>query len=215
MKFLKEIYTKYISLNAKDYLGENFDFQINKILIFLAIGLCVACVFINYNQRLVSLLLKKLIRLDAFSEESSKTLTDLGLADHKPTKSLISKNFGAMKRVLGVVGRKTLTYEEYIAAEKVKKEAKRAAKKVRLTKKGTENTDAAANGEAAQKTTAEPDFSTARFFVIPEEREYAERYIHRDTSVVKTAIYCVLILAFFAVLIFTMPYILNAARAMF
>ena len=38
MKFLKEIYTKYISLNTKDYLGENFDFQINKVLILLAIG---------------------------------------------------------------------------------------------------------------------------------------------------------------------------------
>ena len=160
MKFLKEIYTKYISLNTKDYLGENFDFQINKVLILLAIGLCIACVFINYNQRLVSSLLRKLIRLDAFSEESSKTLKDLGLADHKATKALVSKNFGAIKRVLGVVGRKSLTYEEYIAAEKAKKEAKKA----RLTKKTVENSDVATKNEPEKESTTELDFSVARFF---------------------------------------------------
>ena len=211
MKFLKEIYTKYISLNTKDYLGENFDFQINKVLILLAIGLCIACVFINYNQRLVSSLLRKLIRLDAFSEESSKTLKDLGLADHKATKTLVSKNFGAIKRVLGVVGRKSLTYEEYIAAEKAKKEAKKA----RLTKKTVENSDAATKNEPEKESTTELDFSVARFFIIADERAYAERYIHRDTSHIKTAIYCILIASFFAVLIFTMPYILNAVRTMF
>ena len=215
MKFLKEIYTKYISLNAKDYLGKNFDFQINKILILLAIGLCIACVFINYNQRLISNLLRKLIRLDAFSEESSKTLRDLGLADHKPTKSLISKNFGAIKRVLGVVGRKTLTYEEYIAEEKAKKEAKKKSGSARLTRKSPEASDADQNDHPSELNDVDLDFSTARFFVIPEERIYAERYVHRDNSPFKTAVYCVLIFLFFALLIFSMPYLLTAARGFF
>ena len=212
MEFFKKIYTKYISLNVKDYLGGNFDFQINKVLIFLAIGLCIACFFINYNQSVVSRLIKKLIRLDAFSEDSAKTLKDLGLTDHKPTKILISKNSGVTKRVLGVVGRKTLTYEEYIAAERAKKEAKKA----RLTKKNTKSTpDTTCENDApAENFDVELDFLTARFFVIPDTREYAERYVRRDYSPLKTAIYCVFIVLFFTALIITMPYLLKAARGM-
>ena len=210
MNLLKEIYTKYISLNAKDYLGGNFDFEINKVLILLAVGLCIACVFINYNQSIVSRLLKKLMRLNAFSEENSKTLKDLGLSEHKPTKSLILKNSGALKRVLGVVGRKVLTYEEYIAAERAKKEAKKA----RLTKKTTENPSDSTKNTADSQSESEIDFSTAKFYVIPDSKDYAERYVRRDSSPFKTAVYCVLILFFFAILIFTMPYLLKAARTL-
>lgn len=210
MNLLKEIYTKYISLNAKDYLGGNFDFEINKLLILLAVGLCIACVFINYNQSILSRLLKKLMRLNAFSEENSKTLKDLGLSEHKPTKSLILKNSGALKRVLGVVGRKVLTYEEYIAAERAKKEAKKA----RLTKKTAENPSDSTKNTADSQSESEIDFSTAKFYVIPDSKDYAERYVRRDSSPFKTAVYCVLILFFFAILIFTMPYLLKAARTL-
>ena len=219
MEYLKKLYTKYISVNLKDYIGGNVDIPINKILIFIALGLCVACVFINYNQSIISRLLKKLIRLDAFSEESSKTLKDLGLADHSFTKRLILKNSGAIKKVLGVVGRKTMTYEEYIAFEKKKKEAKKA----RLTKNSSSDTPDANGGsntdsKAASATTApdcEIDFSTARFYVIPDMREYAEHAVKRDSSPIKTALYCVVIVAFFLVLIIAMPTLLNSLRGMF
>lgn len=217
MEFIKKIYTKYVSLNVKDYLGGEFNFEINKVLIFLAVGLCIACVFINYNQGLVSRLLKKLIRLDAFSEDSSKTLKDLGLLDHKPTKSLISKNFGTIKRVLGVVGRKNLTYEEYIAAERAKKDAKKLAKKARLTRNSQQQApdEEQKNGIRSEIDSNELDFSEARFYVIPESRAYAERYVHRDTSPIKTAVFCVLILLFFAALIILMPTLLKAVRGVF
>ena len=217
MEFIKKIYTKYVSLNVKDYLGGEFDFEINKVLIFLAVGLCIACVFINYNQGLVSRLLKKLIRLDAFSEDSSKTLKDLGLLDHKPTKSLISKNSGTIKRVLGVVGRKNLTYEEYIAAERAKKDAKKLAKKARLTRNSEQQApdEEKKNGIRSETDSSELDFSEARFYVIPESRAYAERYVHRDTSPIKTAGFCVLILLFFAALILLMPTLLKAVRGVF
>lgn len=211
MEFFKKIYTKYISLNLKDYIGEEYDFEINKVLIFIAIGICIACVFINYNQSVISRFLKKLIRLDAFDDDSSKTLKDLGLAEHKPTKSLISKNSGAIKRVLGVVGRKNLTYEEYVAAERAKKEAKKA----RLTRKNQSESESAESSAPTDIDDSLLDFSTARFFIIPEERDYAERYVHRDTSPIKTAIYCVLIILIFAVLIAAMPTLLKAARGMF
>ena len=212
MEFLKNIYTKYISVNLKDYIHPDLDFPINKVLIFVAIGLCIACIVINYTQSVTSRFLKKLIRLDAFSEDSSKTLKDLGLADHKQTQLIISRNSGAVKRILGVVGRKKITYEEYVAAENRKKELKKANKKARLTR--SETSEEEKSSDQGSGLDAEIDFETARFYVISDEKAYAERYIRRDTSPLKTGLYCALIVLFFAVIIIAMPTLLTSIRGM-
>ncbi len=209
MDFFRKIYVKYFSVNLNDYSNIGIDFEINKLLFFVAIGLCAACIFINYYQGNISVLLKKLIRLEAFSKDKSKTLKDIGLADHKPTKNLILKNSGIIKKVVAVVGRKTLTYEDYIAAEKQKKAAKR-----RLVSKvecdAQETSDSQKNSSVNEISSAEQiDFSVARLYIIPEMREYAEHSLKSGTSPIKTALYCVLILAFFVVLVLTMPSLLT------
>lgn len=209
MDFFRKIYVKYFSVNLNDYPNIGIDFEINKFLFFIALGLCAACIFINYYQGNISVLLKKLIRLEAFSEDKSKTLTDIGLADHKPTKNLILKNSGIIKKVVAVVGRKTLTYEDYIAAEKQKKAAKR-----RLVSKvdcdTQEISDSEKNSSVNELSSAEEiDFSVARLYIIPEMREYAEHSLKSGTSPIKTALYCVLILAFFVALVLTMPSLLT------
>lgn len=211
MDYLKKLYTKYFSVNLKDY-NIDIDFEINKFLFFIAIGLCVACIFINYYQRNTSLVLKKLIRLDAFSEDSAKTLAELRLSGNKAVKTLILKNSGAIKKVIGVVGRKKLSYEEYLTIEKQKKTKK---KQSTSAKKESENTDTSdIETRSKENNIAELDFSTAMVYILPEMREYAKRAIRFDSSPIKTALYCIMIFSFFMVLILTMPYILNAASGL-
>ena len=213
MDFFRKIYVKYFSVNLNDYSNIGIDFEINKLLFFVAIGLCAACIFINYYQGNISVLLKKLIRLEAFSEDKSKTLKEIGLADHKPTKNLILKNTGIIKKVVAVVGRKTLTYEEYIALEKQKKTAKRRlVSKVEGEVDGEENnrsdTETVTSGEI-KTSSDEIDFSVAKLYIIPEMREYAEHSLKSGASPIKAALYCVLIFAFFVALVLTMPSLLT------
>lgn len=208
MDYLKKLYTKYFSVNLHDY-GIDVNFEINKFLFFIAIGLCVACVLINYYQRNTALLLKKLIRLDAFSEEQSKTLSELRLSDNKAVKALILKNSGSVKKIVEVIGRKKVSYEEYITSEKQKK-----ANKKHFLRKKTSAGDESGNIEPITSqgdgnVNTDIDFSTAKMYILPQMRSYAERAIRFDSSPVKTALYCLAILTFFAVIILTMPYILS------
>ena len=48
--------------DVEAYGNIGINFEINKLLIFVFIGLCVACFIIGKNQANVSLLLKKLMR---------------------------------------------------------------------------------------------------------------------------------------------------------
>ena len=132
MEAIKNFYEDYICLNLKDYPSIALDVEINKLLFFLAIGLCVACFILNYFQSNVSLFLRKLLRANAFSEENAKTLKDLGLNDNRVLAGLIKKDSGIIKKAVSVIGMKRLTYEEYRAAELERKRAKkkRAEKKL-------------------------------------------------------------------------------------
>ena len=118
MSFFEKLYNDYICLNLGDYPNIGVNFEINKLLIFVFIGLCVACFIIGKNQANVSLLLKKLMRAEAFGEDNGKTLAELGLSDNKSVKTLIEKNSGVIKKVVSVKGIKKMTYEEYIEAER-------------------------------------------------------------------------------------------------
>lgn len=208
MNFFKKIYIKYFSVNLNDYPNIKVDFEINKFLFFVALGLCFACFLINYYQLNISVLIKKLIRLEAFSEDKGKTLKELGLADHKPTKNLLLKNSGIIKKVVAVVGRKNLTYEEYIAAEKQKKASKKKSS-FAIDSKENNNSDITAEKSTETKDTAdEIDFSIAKLYIIPEMREYAEHSMKNGSSHIKTALYCVLILVFFIALVLLMPSLL-------
>ena len=207
MEFFKKIYTKYFSVNLKDYSNIGINFEINKFLLLIALGLCVACIFINYYQGNISLLLKKLSRLEAFSEEKSKTLKELGLQNHNPTKRLILRDSGVIKKVVCIVGRKRLTYEEYIAAEKQKNKTKKRL----VSKSDDEN---CSENQNQPKTDEIIDFSKARIYIIPEMRDYAEHSLKNGASPVRAALYCVMIFAFFAILIVSMPSILSLINSL-
>lgn len=286
---MKTFYEKYLCLNLKDY-GFGIDFEINKILIILFVGLCIACFFVNYNQSNLALVLRKLIRSGAIGESNAKTLSELGLSSSKPVKKLLLKSGGPMKSIISYVGEVKLTYEEYIANEKAARAAKKTIKKSGVkraskasdnaenttppatfdentqeaearetsaplanydnsyridnsqeTVKGSSNqapvpseTEAANENagevntateeprvaapsetltEAPSKSTAEIDFTCAKFFIREEKKEAAMRAFSKNNgSLVKTALSCVLLLGFCTALIFLMPSILSAVK---
>ena len=199
MEAIKKFYEDYICLNLKDYPSIALDVEINKLLFFLAIGLCVACFILNYFQSNVSLFLRKLLRAEAFSEENAKTLKDLGLNDNRVLAGLIKKDSGIIKKAVSVIGMKRLTYEEYRAAELERKRTKKEK-----------------SGEKTPKdiSTVEIDLNEAKFYISDDKRSYAEHaYKNNNGSVIKTLLYSVLILAFYLLIVFLMPSLLTAVNS--
>ena len=196
----KNFFENYISLNLKDYPALGFNFEINKFLIFLSLGLCIACVFISYTQSTIAIFIKKLIRTEAFSEENAKTLSELGLGESKILKKLIMKDSGAIKKAVSVLGIKKLTYEEYVEAEKAKKEAKKRGE----------------SGTSGSVSLVSIDFSSAKFYINKDNKSYAEHaFMINNTSKIRTCLYCVLIFAFTFALIMLMPSLVEALNSVF
>lgn len=126
---LKEFYHKYIELNLKDYPNIGIDLEINKLLFFVFLALIAASVFASYIQASIALMVKKLLRTSSFSEESSKTLADLGLDKHKTLKFALTRATGSAALIIREAGKRTPTYEEYIDIERREKELKKEKKK--------------------------------------------------------------------------------------
>ena len=195
MKFFTDFYEKYLCLNVDDYLKLGFDLEINKLILVLSVGLCIACFYISFIQSNISLFLKKLIRSEAFSEEKSKTLGELGLSDNKTLRRLILKDSGVIKKAVSVLGIKKLTYEEYVEAEKAKKEAKKNK----------------SSDPSKSVSSVNIDFNVAKFYIQQDNRAYADHaFTVNNSSIVKTLLYCVLILSFTLTFIFLMPSLLGA-----
>lgn len=156
---MKTFYEKYLSLNLRDY-GFGIDFEINKVLIILFVGLCVACFFVNHSQSNMALVLRKLIRSGAVGDSNAKTLRELGLSSSKPVKALLSKTSGPMKSIISYVGEVKLTYEEYVANQKAERAAKKAKKKgdVRRASRGEKGEESENPNE--DNVTAFPDSLT-------------------------------------------------------
>ena len=197
MEAIKNFYRNYICLNLNEFKNLSADLEINKVLFFLALGICAACFVLNYYQSVISLFLKKLIRAEA-TAENAKTLSDLGLKENKTLKKLILKDSGVIKRAVTVIGLKRLTFEEYKNAEAQFKQAKKEKCK-----------------DVIRPSVVEINFDEAEFYMTDEQRAYADHaYKTNDGSVVKTSLYCLLIIALYFVAVFLMPSILSAISNM-
>ena len=172
---LKEFYHKYIELNLKDYPNIGIDLEINKLLFFVFLALIAASVFASYIQASIALMVKKLLRTSSFSEESSKTLADLGLDKHKTLKFALTRATGSAALIIREAGKRTPTYEEYIDIERREKELKKEKKKQKKANRpslfsslkkldGVNSQPAAKNGNStspALEATAERSADTA------------------------------------------------------
>lgn len=72
MNFIKRFYNDFISVKLSEYKGFESELQINKLLFFVFLGICIACMIITYHNSYASLILKKLTRIGAFGEDNSK-----------------------------------------------------------------------------------------------------------------------------------------------
>lgn len=179
---LEKIIYDFFFLNLKNYPNIGIDFEINVFLLFMVIALCVACFFINYRRAQMQGVIKQLIRHSAKDEASAKTLREIGLADSPAIRRALSGWGSRLTKIVGRVGEKTYTYEEY---KKLSKQKGGVPKEV-------------------------IDFADARFYIRQTQADRA-RFIldNYGTSTIRTVLYCVLFLAVYCCVVLAMPEILS------
>ena len=239
MNWFQRFYNEFIDVNLADYENIGLNLPINQLLFFLTIGLCAAIIVIGRKQRAVSLILKKLIRKDCYTEENAKTLAELGLSGEDRVKKLLRSGAGYLKKTVLRVGARELTYEEYEALLKAEKAAK-------ANKKGKPHEDIANVAEAdsmaeikaeggtaeapdeAQKSSSENlggaktvaefysfNINEAKFYIPEDKKDYAARLLAmNDTTVTKTVLGCTFVFGFYLILFFTMPTLLSWVNAL-
>ena len=121
---MKEFYTQFFLINLKDYYNLGIDLRINILLLVtlpIVLLLWIAFHLVRSNTFLV---VKRLSRRGAASEESAKTLRELGLFDKRILKLMLSGD-GQITKIVKRVGKKEYSYEEYTALDKkeLKKES--------------------------------------------------------------------------------------------
>lgn len=200
MNFIKRIYNDYICVSLGDYDGFNSELQINKLLFFVFLGLAAACMLITYYNGTSTLILRKLTRIGAFSEDKSKSLTEIGLGSSKAVKMLLRNKSGALKSLILVKGSSKLSYEEYTELEKSKKQLRKLSKEEKKKKLS----------EINEKLNPTLNFEEASFYIPEDKREAAERFISdKSTSFSKGLAYCAALFVFYAAIALLMPSLLS------
>ena len=200
MNFIKRIYNDYICVRLSDYNGFDSELQINKLLFFVFLGLAAACMLITYYNGASTLILKKLARTGAFSEDKSKNLNEIGLGSSRAVKILLRNKSGALKSLIIVKGSVKLSYEEYTELEKSKKQLRKLSKEEKKKKLS----------EINEKLNPTLNFEEASFYIPEDKREAAERFISdKSTTFSKGLINCGVLLAFYVAIALLMPSLLS------
>ncbi len=226
---IKEFYKEVFCLNLKDFPNFGIDFEINKLIFFVTLGLCAASVYFNLIESDIALILKKLLRIGAIGEENARSLSELGLASHKRIRRLILKNTGSLRRVISTVGLKRQTYEEFIATEKAKRDnsvISRLIKNIKSRLRKADSNAESSDTEPVNKATEtektlnnEPsasanDIDTVKLYISKDRQSLAEKmFSQNESSLLKTVASCLLLLAAGLVIMMLMPTFLNFISA--
>lgn len=179
--FEKLVYD-YFFINLKDYSNIGIDFEINVFLFILTIALCICFFVVTIYRSSTQKLIKQLARFGCKDESTAKTLAELGLDRSGYLKMTLSHE-SRLTRVVGRVGEKIFTYEEYVAESKQKGGVKR--EKI--------------------------DFSTAKFYIREDQHDTAKHILESyGTSIPRTVLYCVLFVSLYICIALVMPEILTA-----
>ena len=167
----KNFWNDVILINLKDYGFISFDFYINIFLFALCVCVCISSFYIEHQRGSMALMLKQLIRHNAFSEESAKSLMELGLLSSLSIKRSLSRET-RLSKIVSRVGYKKLSYDEFMALSKEERKKLNAV-----------------------------DFSTAKFYISPESSNEAKHvYETYQTSLVKTLLMCALVFLIYGAL---------------
>lgn len=170
----------FFFLDINEYFDISGSFKINVFLFVFAIAVCIAAVVITLYRSSLQRIVKQLMRLEASCEESARTLAELGLDKCIPLKMALSRE-GRLTRLIGRVGEKIYTYEEYKTLSKTK-------------------------GFRHEKV----NFAEARFYIRDGKGDEARNIIENyGASMFRTALYCVFVIAFYVCLMLFMPEILS------
>lgn len=107
-----EFYKEYFLINLKDYSNIGIDLEIVKLLLILALAAVVAIIAINYIRYTRRIIVKRLMRREAVSEESALTLDELDLNRARYRRAL--DPYKKLSDIVGRVGEKEYTYDEYV-----------------------------------------------------------------------------------------------------
>ena len=141
---MKEFYTRFFLINTNEYYNLGFDMWINIVLMVLMPVVILIWVGYHLVRNNTFLVVKRLAKRDAMSEDNAKTLAELGLGDRKILKWMLSGD-GRITRLVKRKGAPVYTYEEYVEAQKRRK------------KKSTDG--------AADPGKEKIDFETAEFYL--------------------------------------------------
>ena len=176
----EKFYKYYFSINLSDYI-EGVNFPICQVLLFVALGLCVACFAVSYRKSTVYRLISGLLRREAIGEEKAVILASLGLDRSRPVRHLLLSAPRQVASMVGRVGEVHYTYEEYRALSRAKK---------------------------IPAASLDPDSDL--FYIRPDALDRARLVYERGaTSLLKALICCVGILIFYFLLVLCMPSILS------
>ena len=176
-----KLYYDLFLINLNEYKNIGIDLYINVVLLCLFLLLCASFFVINHHRATTQLIVKQLIRHGATDAASAKTLEELGIDGSKSVKWML-KSAGQITKLVARVGEKTYTYEEY---------------KALMNSKG---------GVPKEKI----DLEEARFYVREESRERISFIIDTyGSSIIRTSLYCIFILAIYVCIALCMPEILT------
>ncbi len=186
-------YKKYIMLNLNEYDAfEGFDFYITIFLTCLALTICIGVFAANYRKNLMIKIIKQLYRHGATSEQSSKTLSELKIKNTFAVRRILSDGT-QLSKIVCKEGEIKLTYDEYIAQMKAKKDKKH--KKTFAEK---------------QDHTKKKKLDDARFYIPMEKEPEAKGILSKQsTSVFQSIMVCVLIVCLTICLALVMPTLLD------
>ena len=161
MSFL-EFYNKYFEINLNDYPEIGIDLEISRVLLAFLIAIIVATVIINVNRAATITFIKKLVRLEALSEENAKSIKELKL--NNVFASIAIKSNGKVKNIIQRVGEKKYTYEEY--TEMIKKKEYKEEKIDLSTARFYINPDSSQEAQALAESTSPTVLNTVLFCIL-------------------------------------------------
>ena len=201
---------KYLSINLNEYENIGMNLPVVKLLLIVAVAFIVAVIIISYSKSNLYLVVKQLMRHGATGEENAKTLGEMRLADNKGVRRAIVGS-AQMRSIVAIAGEKKMTYEEYLAKSKARREEKREKNKNEVGLLGRAARAIAGFFSSKDEVLMESvDLESARFYIKEEGKNRASRiYNSSDISPLRTVLCCVLIGLFFLGLMLSMPEILD------
>ena len=176
-----DFYNEIFNINLQDYENIGINFPINKVLFIITVTLCVACILMDIQRKYTKDLVRQLVRHEATSLDTAKTLEELGLKDSIFIKWQLKSDTSFIRRLVKRVGQTEYTYEEYVELQKKKKLPKE-----------------------------EIDFATAKFYLNENEELRKKHILERyNPSILRTLMWCVLMLAVYICIALLVPEILS------